>query len=89
MHCHMVQAPCEFAELLEKIDQKSGKIIETNPEFLKTNDMASVKIIPLKPICVEKYSDYPSFGRFILFDPEWIIAVGSIIHVEKKNPLII
>jgi elongation factor 1-alpha len=81
----MTQITCEFGELLEKIDRKSGKTIEKTPEFLKSGDSALVKIIPLKPICVEKYVDYPSLGRFVLYDREWIIAVGTIKHVEKKN----
>jgi len=80
----MAQVACEVTELLEKIDRKSGNTIEKNPEFLKSDDTALVKITPLKPICVEKHGDYPSLGRFVLFDRERILAVGTVKHVEKK-----
>jgi elongation factor 1-alpha len=83
--CHAAEVSCEFAELLEKTERKSGTTIEKYPEFLKTNDTALVKIIPLKPICVEKYSDYPSLSSFVIFDREWVMAVGTIKHVEKKD----
>jgi elongation factor 1-alpha len=81
----MAQVACEVTELLEKIDRKSGNTIEKNPEFLKSDDTALVKIIPLKPICVEKYGDYPSLGRFVLFDRESMLAVGTVKHVENKS----
>jgi elongation factor 1-alpha len=81
----MAQVTCELVELLEKIDPKSGKTIEKNPEFLKSGDIALVKIIPLKPICIEKYADYPPLGRFAIFDQDLIIATGTSIHVEKKD----
>jgi elongation factor 1-alpha len=82
----MAQVTCEFVELLEKIDKKTGKTIEKNPEFLRSDDTALVKIIPLKPISVETYVDYPSLGRFVMLDQAIVIAAGTIKHVEKKDP---
>jgi elongation factor 1-alpha len=85
IHCHMAQITCEFIDLLEKIDQKTGKTIEKNPEYLKSDDTALVKILPLQQISVEKYVDYPSLGHFIISDQGCILGVGSIKHIEKKN----
>jgi elongation factor 1-alpha len=82
----MAQVTCEFVELLEKIDKKTGKTIEKNPEFLRSDDMALVKIISLKPISVETYVDYPSLGRFVMLDQAIVIAAGTIKYVEKKDP---
>ena len=82
--CHTVHIACKFAELLEKIDRQSGKTIEKQPQFLKSGDIGIVKMIPLKPMCVEKFSDYPSLGRFIVRDMRQIVAVGTIKEVEKK-----
>jgi elongation factor 1-alpha len=82
----MAQVTCEFVELLEKIDKKTGKTIEKNPEFLRSDDMALVKIISLKPISVETYVDYPTLGRFVMLDEAIVIAAGTIKYVEKKDP---
>jgi elongation factor 1-alpha len=43
-----------------------------------------VKMIPSKPMCVEKFSDYPPLGRFAVRDMRQTVAVGVIKDVEKK-----
>jgi len=43
-----------------------------------------VKMIPSKPMCVEKFSDYPPLGRFAVRDMRQTVAVGVIKEVEKK-----
>ena len=45
-----------------------------------------VKMIPSKPMCVEKFSDYPPLGRFVVRDMRQTVAVGVIKDVEKKAP---
>jgi elongation factor 1-alpha len=70
--------------LIKKIDRRSGKTIEKAPKYLKSKDTAIVKITPLNPICVEKFADYPSLGRFIIRDMEGTVAIGVIKDVEKK-----
>lgn len=41
-------------------------------------------MIPLKPLCVEKFADYPPLGRFAVRDLHQTVAVGVIKSVEKK-----
>lgn len=36
-------------------------------------------------MCVEKFSDYPSLGRFAVRDMQQTVAVGIIKEVEKKT----
>ncbi len=43
-----------------------------------------VKMIPSKPMCVEKFSEYPPLGRFAVRDMRQTVAVGVIKEVEKK-----
>ena len=59
LDCHTAHIACKFAELLEKVDKRTGKSMEQNPKTVKTNDAAIVKLVPSKPMCVEAYSDYP------------------------------
>ncbi|CAF1407098.1 unnamed protein product [Adineta ricciae] len=84
LDCHTAHIACKFAELLEKVDRRSGKTLEEAPKFLKSGEAAMVKMIPSKPMCVEKYADYPPLGRFAVRDMRQTVAVGVIKEVEKK-----
>ena len=68
LDCHTAHIACKFAELLEKIDRRTGKSIEDAPKFIKSGDAAIVKMIPSKPMCVEAFTDYPPLGRFAVRD---------------------
>ncbi|KAJ8493869.1 hypothetical protein OPV22_015590 [Ensete ventricosum] len=76
----------QFAEILTKIDRRSGKELEKEPKFLKNGDAGFVKMIPSKPMVVETFSQYPPLGRFAVRDMRQTVAVGVIKSVEKKDP---
>jgi elongation factor 1-alpha len=84
LDCHTAHIACKFAELLEKIDRRTGKSVEASPKFLKSGDAAIVKLVPSKPMCVEAYTDYPPLGRFAVRDMRQTVAVGVIKSVEKS-----
>merc|ERR1712225_296 len=78
LDCHTAHIACKFTELIEKIDRRSGKSIESTPKFVKSGDAAIVKMVPTKPMCVEAFSDYPPLGRFAVRDMRQTVAVGVI-----------
>jgi len=84
LDCHTAHIACRFEELKEKIDRRSGKKLEDNPERVKSGDSAIITMIPSKPMCVEAFSDYPPLGRFAVRDMRQTVAVGVIKSVEKK-----
>ncbi|CAF0731283.1 unnamed protein product [Didymodactylos carnosus] len=84
LDCHTAHIACKFAELIEKVDRRTGKTIEEAPKFLKSSEAAMVRMIPSKPMCVEKFSDYPPLGRFAVRDMRQTVAVGVIKDVDKK-----
>jgi len=85
LDCHTAHIACKFAELKEKIDRRSGKKLEDNPKMLKSGDAAMVTMIPSKPMCVEKFSDYAPLGRFAVRDMKQTVAVGIIKDVTKSE----
>jgi hypothetical protein len=85
LDCHTAHIACKFAELLEKIDRRTGKAIEVAPKFVKSGDAAIVKLVPSKPMCVESYNEYPPLGRFAVRDMRQTVAVGVIKSVEKTD----
>ena len=84
LDCHTAHIACKFFELLEKVDRRTGKQTEDKPKSVKSGEAAIVKLIPTKPMCVEKFSDYAPLGRFAVRDMRQTVAVGVIKEVEKK-----
>jgi len=85
LDCHTAHIACKFTELIEKIDRRSGKALETAPKFVKSGDAAIVKMTPSKPMCVESFQEYPPLGRFAVRDMRQTVAVGVIKAVEKVD----
>ncbi|CAF1161039.1 unnamed protein product [Rotaria sordida] len=83
VHCHTARFACLLIELIDKIDHQISETIQVYPQSIKSGDLATVKMIPLEPVCVEKFDDYPSLGYFIVRDKNKIIAIGIIKDVEK------
>ena len=85
VHCHTAHVPCRFVELKEKIDRRTGRVLESEPKSIKKGDSAIVRLVPTKPLCVENFKDYPSLGRFVIRENREIVAVGVIKDVIKKG----
>merc|ERR1712179_209426 len=83
LDCHTAHIACKFEEMIEKIDRRSGKKLEDNPEKVKSGDVAIVRMVPSKPMCVEAFSEYAPLGRFAVRDMRQTVAVGVIKAVER------
>ncbi|KAK7236824.1 translation elongation factor [Aureococcus anophagefferens] len=60
LDCHTAHAACKFQELNQKMDRRSGKVLEENPKFVKSGDACMATLAPTKPLCVESFADpYP------------------------------
>jgi len=85
LDCHTAHIACKFAELLKKVDRRSGKELEDAPKNVKSGDAAIVRLIPQKPMCVETFAEYPPLGRFAVRDMRQTVAVGVIKGVTKVD----
>ncbi len=83
-HLHTAQVACEFTELLQRLDPRTGKVAEENPQTLKTGDAAVVRITPKRPLVIERYKDFPQLGRFAVRDMGQTVAAGVVDEVKKK-----
>jgi elongation factor 1-alpha len=84
-HIHTAQVPCQFIELIEQIDPKSGQVIKQNPDFLKNGDVAKVRIKPQGNLCLETAKDNPYMGRFAVRDAGATVAAGMCLEITKKK----
>jgi elongation factor 1-alpha len=85
LDCHTAHVACKFKEITQKMDRRSGKVLEENPKFVKSGDACMVTLEPSKPMCVEVFTDYPPLGRFAVRDMRQTVAVGVIKGVQKKD----
>merc|ERR1711990_239671 len=85
LDCHTCHIACKFAEIENKSDKRTGKVIEENPKFIKSGDAAIVNLIPSKPMVVEAFSEFPPLGRFAVRDMKQTVAVGVIKETVKKD----
>jgi len=82
-HIHTAQMACTITEILEKKDPKTGQTLQKNPDFIKTGDVAVVKVKPLRPLVVEKFNEFPQLGRFAIRDMGQTVAAGVVLEVTK------
>merc|ERR1712125_80358 len=45
LDCHTAHVACKFALIKEKMDRRSGKVLEANPKFIKTGDACIVELV--------------------------------------------
>ena len=84
LDCHTAHIACKFEDISQKIDRRSGKVIEENPKYVKNGDASIVKLRPSKPLCIETFTEYPPLGRFAVRDMRQTVAVGVIKKVVSK-----
>jgi len=86
-HIHTAQVPCQFIELIEQIDPKTGQVIKQNPDFLKNGDVAKVRIKPQGNLCLETQKDNPYMSGFAVRDAGATVAAGICIEITKKKAM--
>merc|ERR1719281_1829214 len=73
------------AQIIEKVDRRTGKSTEDAPKFIKSGDAAIVRLLPSKPMCVEPFAEFPPLGRFAVRDMRQTVAVGVIKATTPKE----
>ncbi|MCX8178227.1 MAG: translation elongation factor EF-1 subunit alpha [Candidatus Aenigmarchaeota archaeon] len=80
-HLGTASVACRIEEIIAKIDPKTGAVVQEHPDFIKTGDAARVRVIPTKPMVVEKQSDIPQLARFAIRDMGQTVAAGIVLDV--------
>ena len=83
-HVHTAQVPCQFVELVAKLDPASGQVSEENPDFLKNGDVAIVKIKPVGNLVLESADKNPNMARFAIRDAGVTVAAGVCKSLTAK-----
>jgi len=82
IRCGTAEKKCKVQTILEKIDPVNLTLREKFPNVLKEGDLGRVRFVALEPICMEKYSEIPQLGRFVVEGKKGTVAAGIVLEVE-------
>ncbi len=85
IHIHTASVAARILEIKAKLDPRTGKVVEENPPFIKQGDAAIVRFKPIKPVVVEKFSEFPQLGRFAMRDMGKTIGIGIVTEVKPMK----
>lgn len=85
IHAHTASIACRVTEIVAKLDPRTGQVMEKNPPFIKQGDIAIVRFKPIKPMVIEKYSEFPQLGRFALRDMGKTIGIGIVMDIKPAK----
>jgi len=84
-HCHTSSVACQITEIIAKIDPRTGQELQKNPDFIKTGDAAKIKVVPARPMVIEKNADFPELAKFAIRDMGMTVAAGICLDVVKAK----
>jgi elongation factor 1-alpha len=84
-HLGTASVACKVEEIIAKVDPKTGAVLQEHPDFIKTGDAAKIKVVPSRPMVVEKQSDFPQLARFAIRDMGMTVAAGIVLEVVKAK----
>ncbi|MBI4302326.1 MAG: GTP-binding protein [Chloroflexi bacterium] len=79
LRCGTNRVKCEVREIKEKISAETGAIVEAGPSEIGENEAATV-LLATEPLVVERFSDIPELGRFVLVKGNRHIGVGVVLE---------
>ncbi|MFP3268331.1 MAG: translation elongation factor EF-1 subunit alpha [Desulfurococcales archaeon] len=85
IHAHTASISAKIVEIISKLDPRTGKEAEKNPQMIKTGDAAMIRFAPIKQMVIEKFNEFPPLGRFAMRDMGKTIGIGIVIDVVPEQ----
>jgi elongation factor 1-alpha len=84
-HAHTSNVACRIEEIISKTDPRTGQVLQEKPDFIKTGDSAKIRVIPTKPMVLEKQAEFPELAKFAIRDMGTTVAAGIVLDVVKAE----
>jgi elongation factor 1-alpha len=81
LRCGTRRVKCEIKEIRERINSETGEIVERYPAEISENEAATI-LFATEPLVVERFSDIPELGRFILVRDK-NVAAGVVLEAVR------
>ena len=82
IRCGTAEKKCKVTKILTEIDAVNLTTLSENPEMLDREAVGELELTALEPISVEKYSDFPELGRFVIEGKKGTVAAGIILGIN-------
>ncbi len=81
LRCGTRKVRCEVREIREKINSETGEVMERYPEQINEHEAATI-LFATEPLVVERFSEIPELGRFVLVRGR-NIGAGIVLETGK------
>jgi small GTP-binding protein len=81
LRCGTARVGCEVKEIRERINSETGEVVEKYPAVISENEAATI-LFATEPLVVEKFSDIPELGRFVLVNDR-NIGAGVVLEAGR------
>ena len=82
MKCGTKRSKCLVQKIKERINSETGEVMSKNTQEISENEAATI-IFTSEPVVVEKFSEIPELGRFVLVRKGKNIGAGVVLEFEK------
>jgi len=83
IRCGTAEKKCRVQRILSEIDPVNLTVSSRYPEVLKDEGVGEAEFIVLEPLCIEKYSDFPELGRFVIEGKKGTAAAGIVLEIHS------
>ncbi|MCW4043609.1 MAG: GTP-binding protein [Candidatus Bathyarchaeota archaeon] len=80
IHYGTAEKKCKVLRILSEIDPVNLTSSSKYPEILREESVGEAEFLALEPICLEKYSDFPELGRFVIEGKKGTAAAGIVLE---------
>ncbi len=81
LRCATRRVSCQIKEIREKINSETGEVMGRHPAEINENEAATI-LFATAPLVVEKFSEIPELGRFVLVKDK---NIGAGVVLETTN----
>ncbi|MFC1968115.1 GTP-binding protein [Chloroflexota bacterium] len=82
MKCGTKRTKCLVKDIKERINSETGEVMGENTGEIGENEAATV-VFKTEPLVIEKFSEIPELGRFVLARRGKIIGAGVVLEIER------
>ncbi len=80
-HCHAAHVPGRIAQIIQRIDPRTGAVVEENPKSLRKGEVGVIGVSLSKPMVIERASEVPELSRFAIRHGGQTVAAGMCIDL--------